>query len=217
MLAAIIYINWASIDLLIQLESKEVALDSALAALTITFWGMLHLLFHYIVLASHNARLFGDTKTYVYPTALPRLSCVLPWIALMRCAAIPGARPHILCMTFLYAFAIFICIPRVGNFPERRSYDYSWSGEPFVSMIDHFPSVGVLMFSTFLPIGIMPRAWDRPLACFLKPCTFQTIGDLDQAFCLLVGLVFFIYENGPDALRYARKISNRIHGPVLSS
>lgn len=216
-LAPVLYISWAAIDLLIQMESKEIATDSALAALTTTFWGMIHLLFNYVILASRNARLFGVIQSDQYPTTLPRLSCVLPWIALMRCAFIPDAQPHILWKICIYVAAIFICFPWMGALPERRSYDYSWFGEPFVSMVDHLPSVGISVLAIVLPAGLMPRVWDRPLACFLKPCTPQTIGDSDQAFSILVGLMLFVYEVGPDALVHLRKMGNRLHGPVLSS
>jgi hypothetical protein len=83
-----------------------------------------------------------------------------------------------------------------------------------------FLSVGFFGFiflwiSLMLPIHMLCILWlhttNLPTACFVKPCAPQSIKDWDQAFSLLCGLTFLLYEIGSDFLDMTK---DRLDGVV---
>jgi hypothetical protein len=72
----------------------------------------------------------------------------------------------------------------------------------FASMV--FLGFIFLWISLMLPIHMLCILWihttNLQTACFVKPCAPQSIKDWDQAFSLLCGLAFFLYEIGSDFL-----------------
>jgi hypothetical protein len=210
-LAPILTINWAAVDLIAQMQAKELAVYSATAAYTTTSWGLLHMVLQHEVVGFLN-----KSPAVRIPQALLACGCVVPVVALVRCAyrpltlqdfpqiAWPLYLVHGLALlALLYMLGLYVNLSIVNRSPDERGgarnvTTYLARSARMVAPVFAILSSMLTPFMWFQGLNAQP-------SCFIKPCAPHSIKDWDQAFALLSGLTLFVYEAGPDIAQFTRE------------
>ncbi|KAH7079919.1 hypothetical protein BKA63DRAFT_230658 [Paraphoma chrysanthemicola] len=219
--APILTINWAAVDLIVQIRAKELAVYSATAAYTTTSWGLLHMVLQYEVVGFLNR-----SSTKRLPQMLLVFGCVVPVIALLRCAYRPiyvQDLPKIGWPLFLvHGLALLALLYMLGLYLNMsildRNRDEPRSSQSFAAYLARSARMVAPVFVVVSSL-LTPFMWFQGLnaraSCFIKPCAPQSVKEWDQAFALLSGLMLFVYEVGPDIANLARERSGGSIGQFL--
>jgi len=214
-LAPILAINWAAVDLLVQIQAKDLAVYSATAAYTTTSWGLLHMVLQHEVVGFLNR----SPATRI-PRALLALGSVVPVVALVRCAYRPlliQDLPKIAWPLFLvHGLALLALLYMLGLYLNLSILDRGIESRSGSQTIWAYLARSARMVApVFVVLAslLTPFMWFQGLnarsSCFIRPCAPHGIMEWDQAFSLLSGLALFAYEVGPDVVEFARRSIDR--------
>jgi hypothetical protein len=231
-ISPILYINWAAIDLLRQSSKHNVSPGPTVATVAVTYWGLwyLNLQCRYVVQAELNNLSDSHSLSGAHRATkvLFHLGGVLPTIALAMCVhrvdvAVAAFTAKHSGITLHADFTKALAKVRWWDYVTIVSTVISLVATPasvvttvmftntrfLLCLVVHITSVSVTVWLLAGPYALL-LAWapsHTSISCFIKPCAPQSMGEWDQAFALLCGVVVFVYEVGPDVWMLGRKLA----------
>jgi len=225
-LLQLLYINWAAIDLIRQMNSDSPTFGPLAAAITITFWGLANTFAQmmYSLRIKNNSPLWLS----VIGTALPSLALFSFLIFTRVNIGTPSAgfvdvvfpaeddqhRVKSILLKWLIRGAIVTGLFLVTAAAVSWMADKKKSLPTRLSSMLVFVALMALAAISWCCLFIFPimflalhRASEAklPSGLLFKPCTSQSISEWDQAFTLVCGLVMFTYQVVPDLIRTTQR------------
>jgi hypothetical protein len=222
----LLYTNWAAVDLFRQMGNDEVMFAPLAAAVTITFWGLLHadlqllLVFIRICTPGYSPCSKSTLPFLLFGIAVPSIVLLLfvsgiqgensdPAYVLV---VLPKFTDHkIISAVWVWTFPLvalttflsFLFVSLEGEIADVFFEDYPLN----VALSTVTWGLPFLFFmhspSSLLGFSIIlfgPQSlWGSKSGCTVfKPCAPQSIGEWDQAFTVICALAIFLYELGPE-------------------
>jgi hypothetical protein len=216
----ILFINWAAVDLLKQLNAESFSYELIASASGVTLWGI-----WYLTCVQMLLNLYDDDGVLESKRRPMRFMAVLgfivPFIALDAIVLHASGKGSSWIDLPLFILNMGFC----GRTHVAAACDVAFSRKRRIS--PKIPTSSYILRSVGI-ISVCKKAFDfvesilehaaslqdgagdRP-KCMVKPCAPQNITESDQGFALCCGLVLFAYEIGPHVLRPTRKLE----GPGL--
>jgi hypothetical protein len=206
----ILFINWAAIDLLKQLNAESFSYELIASAGGVTLWGIWYLAGVQMILDVHDEDQFLESKRRPM-RVMALLGFIVPFLALHATVIhADGERSSwfdlplfivnmgVCCSTHVDVARdiIFQRKARESPKPPLSSYILRWVGN-----ISFSKKTFDYVESLFEHSASKQDGADHRPKCMVKPCAPQRITESDQGFALCCGLVLFAYEVGPDVLR----------------
>jgi hypothetical protein len=221
----ILYVNWAAVDLLKHLDSKDLSLVAS--ATSITLLGIWYLNFVQIILRNHDDEGCLRCQRRII-CGMCVLGFIIPFSALIAVILstegamsirnrhgvtfVSKTTEYYMFIFFAYISLCFCYQARVAwrvACPQRQSSPsksniidriFLWYAFLFMAM------EGPMYFEyVFEHVATLRGPSDYHWTCTRKPCAPQSIAELDQGFALCCGILLFVYEVGPDVVNFIRK------------